>query len=372
MLKDSSIMFGSKNILLYPLSLVYGLVTGTRNLLYDAGILKSEEFDTPVICIGNITVGGTGKTPHTEYIANLLKENFHIAILSRGYMRKSRGFRIASESSPVSEIGDEPMQLFRKNPSVTVAVDRNRVNGIRKILELKPETDVIVLDDGFQHRSLTPGFTILLTDYGRLMSRDNLLPYGSLRESLDNTRRANIILVTKTPHDLSAMQRRLIVKELNKQAGQNIYFTSLTYGKAESIFAEAALFSHPDEDCGIVLVTGIANPKPLKEHLEKTHKEIIQVEFPDHHNYTEKDIDEIASAFRQLKSPLKCLLTTEKDAVRLREFTNIAVELKKAFYYIPVTVDFLNNDREEFDNLIVDYVRKNKRNNRISQKEGHN
>jgi tetraacyldisaccharide 4'-kinase len=364
-------MFDGKNILLYPLSLVYGLVTGTRNFLYNNGLLKSEEFDIPVICLGNITIGGTGKTPHTEYVVNLLKENFHTAVLSRGYMRKSRGFRIATESSPVSEIGDEPMQIFRKNLSITMAVDSNRVNGIRKILELNPETDVIVLDDGFQHRRLTPGFTILLTDYGRLMSRDNLLPYGSLRESLDNTRRANIILVTKTPNDLPALERRLIVRELNKQSGQNIYFTSLNYGNARSIFAEAPFFSYPEEECGIVLVTGIANPKPLTEHLEKTYKEIIHVVFSDHHNYTEKDIDEITSAFRQLKSPVKCLLTTEKDAVRLREFTNIAVELKSAFYYIPVTVDFLNNGREEFDNLIVDYVRKNKRNHRISQKEGH-
>jgi tetraacyldisaccharide 4'-kinase len=365
-------MFDSKNILLYPLSLVYGLVTGARNFLYNSGILKSEEFDTPVICIGNITVGGTGKTPHTEYIIRLLGNDFHPAVLSRGYMRKSRGFRIASDSSPVSEIGDEPMQIFRKFPSLTMAVDSNRVNGVKKILESKPETDVIILDDGFQHRSLTPGFTILLTDYGRLMVRDHLLPYGSLRESLVNMHRANIILVTKTPPDLSAMQRRLIVKEINKQPGQNLYFTSFKYGNPEAVYGEASGLSQTEAESGIVLVTGIASPKPLKEHLEKTYNEIIHVKFADHHNYTENDFEVIGSAFQNLKSPVKYLITTEKDAVRLREFTNIAIELKSAFYYIPIEVDFLNNDREEFDNMILDYVRKNKRNNRISQKEGHN
>jgi tetraacyldisaccharide 4'-kinase len=365
-------MFDSKNILLYPLSLVYGAVTAARNFLYNTGMLSSEEFDTPVICIGNITVGGTGKTPHTEYLIRLLKDNFKTAVLSRGYMRKSRGFRIASASSDVSEIGDEPMQIKTKFPGITVAVESNRVSGIRHILEEQPETEVIILDDGFQHRRLTPGFSILLTDFSRLIVRDHLLPYGSLRESIVNMRRANIILVTKTPPDLSAIQRRLIVKEINKYPFQNLYFTSLNYGQPVPVFQEVSETPVLNEESGVVLVTGIANPKPLYDLLEKKCKEIIRVDFPDHHNYSEKDLDRIESAFRELKSPVKYLITTEKDAVRLREFINIAPELRSAFFYIPVQIDFLNDDRQEFDNLIVDYVRKNKRNSRISQKEGSN
>jgi tetraacyldisaccharide 4'-kinase len=363
-------MLDSKNILLYPLSLVYGAVTATRNFLYNTGVLSSEEFDTPVICIGNITVGGTGKTPHTEYLIRLLKDNFRIAVLSRGYMRKSRGFRFVTTTSTVNDAGDEPVQIKRKYADVTVAVESNRVKGIRQILAEKPDTEVIIMDDGFQHRRLTPGLSILLTDYNRLIVRDHLLPFGSLRESIDNMRRANIILVTKSPADLQAIQRRLIVKEMKKYPFQNLYFTSLKYGNPLPVFDNVASIPALNESSGIVLITGIANPGPLKELLEKTCKEIIGVEFPDHHNYTEKDFEKILGSFRELKSPLKYLITTEKDAVRLREFTNIAEELKSAFFYIPVETDFLNDDRQEFDNLIVDYVRKNKRNNRISQKQG--
>jgi tetraacyldisaccharide 4'-kinase len=365
-------MGNSKNIFLYPLSLIYGLITGIRNFLYNTGILSSVEFHLPVISVGNITVGGTGKTPHTEYLAGLLRENFKVATLSRGYKRKTRDFRIASSSSLVNEIGDEPMQIFRKFPDVLVTVDRNRVHGVNKILEGNPETEVIILDDAFQHRRITPGFSILLTDFERLIIRDYIMPYGSLRESRGNMRRADIILITKSPENISPIQRRLIVKEVDKAPYQNLYFTSLTYKAPVPLFGSRDQEEvHPDisngAGCGIVLITGIANPLPFKEYLQKFFGELSHLSFPDHYNFKEKDIIDIASAYRELKSPTKYLFTTEKNAVRLREFTNIEEPIRSSFFYIPVGIHFLNDDKDEFDNLIVDYVRKNKRNNRISE-----
>ena len=225
-----------KNIFLYPISVLYGLITGFRNLLYDYRIIPSIEFRFPVICVGNITVGGTGKTPHTEYLVELLRKNFKVATLSRGYKRETRDFRIATSSAMVREIGDEPVQIFRNFPDVIVTVDRNRVNGVKRILKEYPETEVIILDDGFQHRKLTPGFSILLSDFERPFIRDHMLPYGNLRESKINMRRADIILITKSPEDLSAIQRRLIVKEINKSANQNLYFTSIRYKAPIAVF----------------------------------------------------------------------------------------------------------------------------------------
>jgi tetraacyldisaccharide 4'-kinase len=370
-------MTNNRNLLLYPFSLIYGLITGIRNFLYDAGILSSVEFHLPVICVGNITVGGTGKTPHTEYIATLLMKNFKVATLSRGYKRKTTDFRIASSSSRVRDIGDEPMQIFRKIPELLVTVDRNRVHGIKMILKEKPDTEVIILDDAFQHRRITPGFSILLSDFERLIVRDHMLPYGNLRESKGNMRRADIILITKSPENISPIQRRLIVKEVNKSPYQNLYFTSLTYQNPLPVFkSEYTNDPYPllstNTDIGIVLVTGIANPQPLKDHLITNIKEITHLSFPDHYNFKDKDINAIISAYKELKSPVRYIITTEKDAARLREFTNIAEPIKSAFLYIPIGIHFLNDDKDEFDNLIVDYVRKNKRNNRVSESQRDN
>jgi tetraacyldisaccharide 4'-kinase len=360
-------MINSKNILLYPLSLIYGAITSFRNFLYNTGILETVQFETPVICIGNLTVGGTGKTPHTEYVAGLLSKHFKVATLSRGYKRKSKGFRIADSNSTVHDIGDEPLQIHGKLPEIVVAVDRNKVNGVKRILNQYPETEAIILDDGFQHRKITPGFSILLTDYNRLMINDHLLPYGRLRENISNKNRADVILVTKTPSELSAIERRIIVKDMNKQQGQNLYFTTYVYGEAIPVFGEYQ-YGHSVDLSGsdILLVTGIANPNPLYDHLLKTCRKLEHISFSDHHDFTADDLNRIKDAYDQLSSSSKYLVTTEKDAVRLREFTNIAEPVKSGSYYIPVRIDFLNDDREEFDNIIIDYVRKNKRNHRIS------
>ena len=365
-------MVKNRNIFLYPVSLLYGLITRVRNFLYNTGILPSVEFNFPVICVGNITVGGTGKTPHTEYLAELLRKDFKVATLSRGYKRKTRDFRIASASSLVEEIGDEPMQIFRKFPDILVAVDRNRVHGIKKILTRNPEIEVIILDDAFQHRRITPGFSILLSDFERPFMNDHMLPYGNLRESRGNMSRADVILITKSPEDITAMQRRLIVKRVDKAPYQNLYFTSFSYKTPLPVFdikdkEDIHLDLSENKGYGAVLVTGIANPLPLKECLEKTSDEIIHLSFPDHYSFKEKDITSISKAYEDLRSQRKYVFTTEKDAARLREFTNIAEPFRSAFFYIPIGICFLNNDQNEFNKMIIDYVRNNKRNNRVSE-----
>ena len=364
-------MIHIKNILLYPVSFIYGLITGFRNFLYDAGIIPSVEFSFPIICVGNITVGGTGKTPHTEYVTGLLRENFKVATLSRGYKRETRDFRIASSAARVIDIGDEPMQIFRNFPDVLVTVDRNRVHGVKRILQEYPETDVIILDDGFQHRRITPGFSILLSDYDRLIFRDHMLPYGNLRESKGNMRRADLILITKCPENISPIQRRLIVKEINKSPYQNLYFTTFRYKPPVPVFEDCHDGTQTDfsecAGCVIVLITGIANPQPLKDYLQNSYSEIIHLTFPDHHSFNEKDLLGFSSAYNNLQSAKRYLFTTEKDAVRLREFTNIAQSIRSAFFYIPIGIHFLNEDKDEFDNLIINYVRKNHRNNKVSE-----
>ncbi len=365
-------MGNNRSIFFYPLSLLYGIITTVRNFLFNTGIIKSREFQIPVICVGNLAVGGTGKTPHTEYLISLLRKNFRVAVLSRGYKRKTPGFLLADQNSKVTDIGDEPLQICRKFPEVTVAVDRNRVRGIETILEKRPDTSVIILDDGYQHRRITPGFSILLSDFGRLMINDHMLPYGNLRESATNMNRADIILITKSPENLSPIQRRIIVKDISKAPYQNLYFTSLTYLNPVPVFDSCIdLTSVPqipadENDYGIVLVTGIANPQPLIDYMVRTVTEIVHLSFSDHRNFTAKDIEKIVEAWNVLKSPRKYIFTTEKDAVRLREFSNIPQSLRSSFYYIPIGICFLNDDKDEFDKLIVDYVRKNKRNNRIS------
>lgn len=364
-------MGGTRNILLYPVSIIYGLITGFRNFLYNSGILSGTSFPVPVICVGNITVGGTGKTPHTEYLVELLSRNFKVATLSRGYKRKTSDFRIASLTSTVNEIGDEPMQIFRKFPDILVTVDRKRVNGAWRILHHASDTEVIILDDGYQHRRITPGFSILLSDYERPFMRDYMLPYGNLREDKSNMRRADIILITKCPKNLNPIQRRLIVKEVGKAAYQNLYFTSYSYRAPLHVFKHNEKNSpHFDltkcSGCGVLLVTGIANPKPLREYLQKFFGEMAELVFPDHYSYKENDISSIATSFKALQSPVKYIMTTEKDAMRLSEFTEIEEPVRSAMYYVPVGIYFLNDDKDEFDNLILEYVRKNKQDNRFS------
>lgn len=355
----------ARNPLLWPFSILFRLVTAIRNILYDKGFISSEEFRIPVICIGNITVGGTGKTPHAEYIISLLSKEFRVALLSRGYMRKSTGFRYVTPSSSTADSGDEPLQISRKFPDIVVAVDSNRINGIKTILREHPGTEVIILDDGFQHRKVRPGLSILLTDYSRLMTRDKLLPYGRLRESPSQRIRAGVIVVTKTPEGISDAEKKAISTELLTGEKQKVFFSAIYYSSLQPVFENADPVNltsggQNSTDRAAIVVTGIASPDPLINHLGNYFAEIRHMRFPDHHNFTEGNIERIRMTFEGMHLNEKMIITTEKDAVRFREFPNIAGSLKKNMYFIPAGVSFLNNDKPEFDKLILDYARKNK------------
>jgi tetraacyldisaccharide 4'-kinase len=357
-------MGNRKYLFLYPFSILYRMMTDIRNMLYDTGILPSAKFSIPVICIGNITVGGTGKTPHTEYLIRILRNEFKVAVLSRGYKRKSKGFMIVTPSSAARETGDEPLQIARKFPDIVTAVDKKRSNGIKTIMKEYPETDVILMDDGFQHRSVKPGLSVILTDYSRLITRDHLMPYGRLRENRSNRKRADIIVITKTPDDIAETTMSEITDELKSHPRQKLFFTKTLYKDLTLVFENVASGKSPfsvsgSKKYGVVLVTGIAVPESLFLFLEKQFKEIIHLDFADHHFYNEDDTEKIRSAWKALESEEKLLITTEKDAVRLREFSNFEDPIKRAFYCIPVEVGFIKDDKHEFDNLIFDYVRKN-------------
>lgn len=353
-------------LLLYPLSLIYGLVVAVRNQLYDFKIFKSVEFEIPVISIGNITVGGTGKTPHTEYLIKLLKQNYRVSTLSRGYKRKSQGFRMVDTVSTVEEVGDEPLQLKRKYPSVSVAVCENRAVGVQNLLGIKPSPDVILLDDAFQHRRITPGLNILLIDYNKPIRDDHLLPYGRLRESKLQAKRANIIIITKCPNEITPITRRIMAKDVHLYPYQDLYFTTMVYGQLCPVYSDAKpmdLFNDP-RHMAILAVTGIASPEYAIQHLKKITSEVDSLIFPDHHNYDESDIQKIIKKFSLLNNPRKIIVTTEKDTVRLRQL-NLSGEIKSVLYYLPIQVKFLDREGKQFDKKIIDYVGENKSNREL-------
>lgn len=353
-----------KYLFLKLLSFFYGLGASLRNELFNLKILSSREFDIPVISIGNITVGGTGKTPHTEYIAGLLKSNFKVATLSRGYKRKTRGFYIVEATSKVKQVGDEPLQMKLKFNELTVAVDAKRVRGIENLMALPLKPDVILLDDAFQHRYVTPGINILLTDYNHLITKDSLLPYGRLREYASNKSRASIIIVTKCPPELKPIDERIITKELEIRPYQNLYFSKIDYGKLIPVFPADVILKSVQlvEGLTVLMITGIANPSSLKDYLMHGSHDIHEMNFPDHHQYSLKDVDRITSKFNSLSSERKIIVTTEKDMVRFRDFDAVSEIVRKNMYYIPLKISFLNNAGNEFDQKILKYVSENKSN----------
>jgi len=357
-------------LLLWPFTFIYGLIVFFRNKLFDYNLLHQHDFDIPIISIGNITVGGTGKTPHIEYLIELLKDQFNIAVLSRGYKRKTRGFVLADQNSTVNDIGDEPKQMKLKYPETDVAVDANRVRGVKKILSDDVETDikVILLDDAFQHRYIKPGYSILLVDYNRPITKDHLLPYGRLREQAYEKRRANIILVTKSPDDLKPIERRILVKELNLFPYQTLFFTFFKYTALIHLFNKSKILISDFENnmYDVLLVTGIAKTKYLTEYLDKHCKVVEHIEYNDHHYFTNKEIETIIERFEKVDSKNKIIVTTEKDAVRLMESNNEALK-EKPVYYIQLEVQFQNEDKENFDKMIMDYVKRNKKKKIITQ-----
>jgi tetraacyldisaccharide 4'-kinase len=360
-----------KYYLLYPFSLAYELITDIRNLLYDSGILPSVSFDKPVISVGNITVGGTGKTPHTEYIAEILRKTIKVAVLSRGYGRKTTGYLEAMAQSSAFNVGDEPLQLATNIPDILVAVDGDRVSGVRTILQKHPETGVVILDDAFQHRRIKAGLSVLLTDYNRLISRDSILPTGRLRERWTNCARADIVIVTKSPAELTGAEMDALRKELKIRDHQKLFFTTYTYSSSKPVFDINAgpleLTETERSSRGVILLTGIASPEPLKIYLEKYFCKIIHLKYPDHHYFDDKDLKRIGEALDHMGTSHKLIITTSKDAVRLRELGNVDPDLKKNLYYIPVRVNFLNGGNMEFGETIYKYAGKDNTNNRIPE-----
>jgi tetraacyldisaccharide 4'-kinase len=358
---------------LAPLAIPYGLVAEIRNKLFDLNILPSKEFNLPVISIGNITAGGTGKTPHIEYIIALLKDEFNIATLSRGYKRKTKQFQYATLESTYKDIGDEPRQIKQKFRNIIVAVDNSRVHGIEKLTTDFKYLKVILLDDAFQHRYVKPGLSILLIDFNRPLSKDHLLPFGMLRENPHEKRRAHIIIVTKCPPELKPIDRRLVVKDLSLFPYQNLFFTTVKYGDLYPVFGDIKNLLSKEickkEKYGILMVTGIANGRLFKKHLRGISPKIRELNFPDHYQYNYNDIQTIAEKFGQIENDKKIIITTEKDAMRFQYLTGIVEEIRNYLYYIPISVDFLFNDTENFDNQIIGYVKKNKRDSILFKKQ---
>lgn len=357
---------------LYPISFLYGMGVGLRNKLFDWGILQSKSFDIPIICIGNIAIGGTGKTPHTEYLIRLLQKKHHIAVLSRGYKRRTKGYILADENSSARTIGDEPYQIKRKFPNITVAVDEKRVRGVENICKLeRPKVDVVLLDDAFQHRYVEAGLSIILTDYHRLFCDDTLLPAGRLREPEKGKNRAQIIIVTKCPDDIKPIGFNIIAKRLELFPYQKLFFSSFRYGNLTPVFPEEnpteRTLSSLKKNEQVLLVTGIASPTVMQEEIEKYTKHVELLSFEDHCDFKNKDIKQITNRFEKLQGE-KIIVTTEKDATRLMDHPAVNKTLKKYIYALPIETEILQNQEDTFYKTIIDYVRTDKRNGSISKK----
>jgi len=331
--------------LLFPFAILYGFITSIRNFLFDKGFLKSTSFDLPVIAVGNLSVGGTGKTPQIEYLIRLLSDKYKVATLSRGYKRKSEGFVLADENSNAEILGDEPFQFYQKFPNVMVAVDANRTNGIQQLLSQIEKPEIILLDDAYQHRKVKAGFYILLTSYGDLYADDFMLPTGNLRESRSGAERASIVVVTKCPKILTEEEQAEIRLNLKLSCSQQIFFTFIDYD--EIIYGEnEKLEVVKIKSESKLLLAGIAKPKPFFDYLKNEKDECLT--FPDHHHFSDADLDAI-----QNKANGRKIITTEKDYVRLKDS-----KLVSHLYYLPIKSSFINH-QQNFDATILEYVKKN-------------
>lgn len=345
-------MLKSFRYLLFPFSLIYGAVIWVRNFLFDKKIFKSAKFNFPIICVGNLAVGGTGKTPMTEYLIELLQPTNTTATLSRGYKRKTTGFAIANATTTALEIGDEPMQFHEKYPAITVAVGEERFEAIPQILHARPATKVIILDDAFQHRSVVAGLNILLTEYKNLYSRDLMMPAGDLRDTRTSSKRAEIIIVTKCKAALTKTDKDAIEKELKLLPGQKIFFTEILYAAPYHLFTKEMYDINAGTD--LLLITGIANPKPMKSFLAEHIHSFDMLHYPDHHIFSSTDLRDIKKQFEKIKSADKIILTTEKDAVRLKKFEKELVDMP--IYALPIKHHFLFEENVHFNKMVKDFM----------------
>ncbi len=340
-------------LLLYPISKIYGVVMAVRNKMFEYGILKQQEFDIPIVVVGNIAMGGTGKTPHVEYIVESLLGKYNIGVLSRGYRRATKGFVLASPQSRPEDIGDESYQIYRKfGPDITVAVCEKRADGIRQMREINPALNMIILDDAFQHRYVKPSVSVILTEYNRPVFNDKILPYGRLRESARALNRADMVVVTKCPIDMKPMHYRLFEENLKLFPFQKLYFSRYNYGHLVPIFPDESTdiptLDSLRPDNSVLVITGVANPKPFVRFLRRNKAKVKLKRFTDHHNFTASDMEEIARLFDELPSANKFIVTTEKDAVRILNNPYFPHRLKKSIFYVPIKVEFIDRGEAEF------------------------
>ncbi|MBD5355133.1 MAG: tetraacyldisaccharide 4'-kinase [Bacteroides sp.] len=340
-------------LLLYPISRLYGMGIALRNKMFEYGMLKQQEFDIPLVVVGNLAMGGTGKTPHVEYIVRSFLGRYNVGVLSRGYKRATRGFVLATPQSRPEDIGDESYQIYRKfGPDITVAVCEKRSEGIRKMREINPKLDVIILDDAFQHRYVKPTASVILTEYNRPVFLDKLLPYGRLREPARALNRADIVVVTKCPPGMKAMDYRIFEENLQLFPYQKLYFSRYNYGHLVPVFPEAvsnipALGSQQPET-SLLVVTGVANPKPFVRFLRRQKAKVKLKRFNDHHNFTSSDMEEITRLFDDLTAKRKFIVTTEKDAVRILNNPYFPHRLKPFIFYVPIKVEFIDRGEPDF------------------------
>jgi len=340
-------------ILLFPLSLLYWLVIWIRNRLFDKNVFKSTSFNLPIICVGNIAAGGTGKSPMVEYLVKNLRDNYKVATLSRGYKRKTAGYALATESSNALEIGDEPMQFHIKFPDVAVAVGEERMVAIPQLLHDRPDTAVIILDDAYQHRTVKAGLNILLTEYSNLYTEDWYLPTGDLRDERSSAKRADIIVVTKCPSTLSNDEKEAVRAEIAPLPHQQMFFSTIRYGTVFHISSKKPFYIN--EHVEVLLVTGIANPKPLKKLLDEYSKTYYELNYSDHYIFTIDDLKDIKKRFNGIQASQKIIITTEKDAVRLVKFEQELQEMP--LYVIPIEMMLLFNEGTRFNHLITSFIR---------------
>lgn len=338
---------------MYPISILYGAIIWLRNKLYDSGIFSSIEFSIPVISVGNLSTGGTGKTPHIEYLIRLLEYEYKVATMSRGYKRKTTGFYLATAETDAGQIGDEPMQFYRKFRELTVSVCEDRMTGIPRLLGEKPEIEVVLLDDAFQHRSVKPGLNILIVDIAKPFYKDYILPFGSLRESRKAYKRADIIVVSKCPVELSGQKQKEIIEKINPLPHQQVFFSRIAYGMMTDLFTgERLQFS---SNLNIVMVSGIAKPESMLTHLRNTSEEVHLLRYPDHHFFSDANLEEIKQTFQNWEKKNKIIVTTEKDATRLLIHKEQLLKWNIRIAILPIQIEFVDK-QVEFDHSIREYI----------------
>ena len=347
--------------LLTPFSWAYGAGVWVRNTAFNIGLLPQEEFDVPVVSVGNITVGGTGKTPHVEYIVEALYRRYHVAVLSRGYKRKTKGFILASNNMTPRDIGDEPYQIYRKYSGlITLAVCENRRKGIRELLRIDPDINLILLDDGFQHRYVKPKVNVVLVDYNRPPYEDRLMPLGSLREPVERLLRCDVVVVTKCPSDLTAMDIRMMKKNLDLFPSQRLYFRNIRYADPVPVFPvqspQLTSLQWLRDDDALLCLTGIATPKPLVRYLRQFSTRIKVMHFDDHHFFTRRDFGDIFKVYNSLEGKRKFIITTEKDAVRIMNNPYYPPTKRNCIFYIPMRVGFLEMEGANFIEGLVEMI----------------